>query len=225
MDGFTSLRAERFDVVVSDVEMPRLNGFDLTARIRADRSLAETASDPGDGARITRRSRTRHRRRAPTPIWSRATSTRATCSKHCDASSECRMQTGQKIKVLVVDDSPVTRALVVHLLDAEPDLEVIGTVNDGQAALDFLASGGDRPDVDRHGHPHAATRRLRGDAPDHGDATAADRHLHGHGRSAGAGDRLPIHGGRRRGVRRKARFHRARRLREPLGQISCRRCA
>lgn len=57
------------------------------------------------------------------------------------------MQTGQKIKVLVADDSPVTRALVVHLLDAEPDLEVIGTVNDGQAALDFLASGGDRPDV------------------------------------------------------------------------------
>ena len=27
--------------MVSDVEMPRLNGFDLTARIRADRRLAE----------------------------------------------------------------------------------------------------------------------------------------------------------------------------------------
>jgi two-component system chemotaxis sensor kinase CheA len=41
MEAFTSLRTERFDVLVSDVEMPRLNGFDLTARVRADRNLAE----------------------------------------------------------------------------------------------------------------------------------------------------------------------------------------
>lgn len=41
MDAFTLLRAEKFDLLVSDVEMPRLNGFDLTARIRADKRLAE----------------------------------------------------------------------------------------------------------------------------------------------------------------------------------------
>jgi two-component system chemotaxis sensor kinase CheA len=41
MEAFTLLRTEPFDLVVSDVEMPRLNGFDLTAKIRADRKLAE----------------------------------------------------------------------------------------------------------------------------------------------------------------------------------------
>src|ERR1700752_2876970 len=41
MDAFTLLRTQAFDLVVSDVEMPRLNGFDLTARIRADKKLGE----------------------------------------------------------------------------------------------------------------------------------------------------------------------------------------
>jgi two-component system, chemotaxis family, sensor kinase CheA len=39
LDAFTQLRTGSFDVLVSDVEMPRLNGFDLTARVRADAEL------------------------------------------------------------------------------------------------------------------------------------------------------------------------------------------
>ncbi|MFA6108989.1 MAG: response regulator [Candidatus Latescibacterota bacterium] len=41
VDGFTQLRSSAFDLVVSDVDMPRMSGFDLTARIRGDRKLAE----------------------------------------------------------------------------------------------------------------------------------------------------------------------------------------
>jgi two-component system chemotaxis sensor kinase CheA len=41
VDGLTRLRSGAFDVVVSDVEMPRMNGFDLTAKIRADKKLSE----------------------------------------------------------------------------------------------------------------------------------------------------------------------------------------
>ena len=41
IDAITTLKTEHFDLVVSDIEMPRMNGFDLTSKIRSDKKLAE----------------------------------------------------------------------------------------------------------------------------------------------------------------------------------------
>jgi len=64
----------------------------------------------------------------------------------------------------VAEDSTVMRMLLVHLLESDPQIRVIGVVNDGQAALDFVIEN--KPDVvlmDIH-MPHLdgfeATRRI-----------------------------------------------------------------
>ncbi|HSV34534.1 MAG TPA: chemotaxis-specific protein-glutamate methyltransferase CheB [Ramlibacter sp.] len=43
-----------------------------------------------------------------------------------------------KIKVLVAEDSAVVRMLLVHLLETDPAIEVVGQVSDGQAAVAFV---------------------------------------------------------------------------------------
>lgn len=59
------------------------------------------------------------------------------------------METGsgrqKSIKVLVVDDSPVARELLVHLLDSDPEIRVIATALNGEEALE--AAERHRPDV------------------------------------------------------------------------------
>jgi two-component system, chemotaxis family, protein-glutamate methylesterase/glutaminase len=53
--------------------------------------------------------------------------------------------TDRKINVLVVEDSQVTRLLLVHLLQSDPQINVVAAVGDGEAALDFIKNN--KPDV------------------------------------------------------------------------------
>ena len=39
------------------------------------------------------------------------------------------------IKVLVIDDSALIRGLLSHILDAQPDIEVVGGLNDGDQII------------------------------------------------------------------------------------------
>lgn len=49
------------------------------------------------------------------------------------------------IRVLVVEDSPVVREFLVHILSSDPDIRVAGTANDGEEALEAVRRH--RPDV------------------------------------------------------------------------------
>lgn len=55
------------------------------------------------------------------------------------------MSMNKKINVLVVEDSPVAQLLLVHILNTDPALTVLGTANNGEEALAFLKRN--KPDV------------------------------------------------------------------------------
>lgn len=77
--------------------------------------------------------------------------------------------TAKKIRVLVVEDSAVARALIVEILDRDPRMEVIATARDGQEALERFAE--QQPDVvtmDIHMprlDGYEATRRIMETSP------------------------------------------------------------
>jgi two-component system chemotaxis response regulator CheB len=49
------------------------------------------------------------------------------------------------IRVLVVEDSPVAHEFLVHILSSDPEIQVVGTANNGKEAIEFLKR--EKPDI------------------------------------------------------------------------------
>ncbi len=61
VDAFTMLREHQFDLVVSDVEMPRMDGVDLAGRILRRQAAVRSADRSGHGAGVATGARARYR--------------------------------------------------------------------------------------------------------------------------------------------------------------------
>jgi len=49
------------------------------------------------------------------------------------------------VRVLIVEDSPVVRELLIHILGSDPEIEVVGTAKTGREALEAVERT--RPDI------------------------------------------------------------------------------
>src|SRR5882724_115699 len=49
------------------------------------------------------------------------------------------------VRVLIVEDSPVVREFLLHILDSDPEIEVVGTAETGEEALEAVERM--RPDI------------------------------------------------------------------------------
>ena len=118
-----------------------------------------------------------------------------------------RVVTRVAIRALVVDDHPIVRAGLVALLDAAPDIEVVGTASSGEAGDRAGGAAAARRRAD--GPADAGHRRRRGDRAHRrgrgtGDPGDHPDHLRERrrdpARDRGRGERLPAQGGPRGGA-------------------------
>ncbi len=173
-DALDRLRAEiePVNLVLADVEMPRLDGFGLLKALRADERFARLPAILMTSARGCRRRRPgpgSRRRRLPDQAEVRP----------APAAGYDRAAPMTPVRVMLVEDSLVVRELLRHIVSRDPRLELVAAVASGEEALDKLRTV--RPDVISMDSA-CRDRRAGDDPPDHGRAPDADRRGGGFGR-------------------------------------------
>ena len=137
IDAFTALQAAEFDLVVSDVEMPRMNGFDLTAKIRADKRHSDLPV-----VLVTALESREDRERGIDVRGKRICGEEQFRTEQFAGSYS---ETHMSIRVLVVEDSAVVREFLNYILNSDPAIRVIGTAHNGTEALQLAEKL--KPDV------------------------------------------------------------------------------
>jgi PAS domain S-box-containing protein len=137
----------RFDVVITDAQMPDVDGFMLARRIKQDRKLTATPvvmltsmSSPGDGARCQRLGVDAHLTKPVkhsdlldtlAALFGVSTRRREVAPNELPAAPE------RPLQVLVAEDNPVNRTLVTKLLQKRGHR--ITAVDNGRAAVEASA--------------------------------------------------------------------------------------
>jgi two-component system, sensor histidine kinase and response regulator len=179
---------ERFDAVISDCQMPEVDGYMLTRRIRQDRELARTrivmltSLGHGDGAARGKKSGVDAYLSKPvkhSDLLDALASVLGVSTRHSDKPTAPALgkQPRRVLDVLVAEDNPVNRKLVATLLKKRGHR--VMSVENGRLAVEVIGKGKRRFDV--------VLMDLQMPEMDGLEATAAIR-----ARESGGGRHVPI---------------------------------
>ena len=178
-------------LVLADWNMPEINGLELLKRLRQDPELAslvvvmvttETEMDQMAAALEAGANEYVMKPFTKEILVEKLAAGRDSIrdERNMAALNQRSLQPGERIRVLVVDDSVVIRRLVTHALEEDPALEVVGAASNGAIALqripqfnpDVLTLDIEMPEMDGL----ETLRRIRREYP----ATARHHVQHAH---------------------------------------------
>jgi two-component system chemotaxis response regulator CheB len=140
-------RTARPDLVTVNWHMPVMDGIELIRRLRGDpvhRDLRLLMiSTEHDSGRIATALQAGADEYVAKPFTAESL-TRKIVELGLCAAADVPAAAG-RIRVLIVDDSATIRALLSSTLSADPDLKVVGTANDGEAAVRAVSAS--PPDI------------------------------------------------------------------------------